>query len=43
MVEIMKDCKINKELIGDVYFLVRRHETGGDSRGNVFKNTGQMP
>jgi len=38
MVEIMKDCKINQKLIEDVYFLVRRHETGGDSRVDVLKN-----
>jgi len=38
MVEIMKDCKINQELIEDVYYLVRHHETGGDSRANVLKN-----
>ena len=33
----MKDCKINQELIDDVYFLVRHHETEGDSRVNVLK------
>ena len=38
MVEIMKDCKINQELIEDVYFLVRHHEIGGDSRVNLLKN-----
>ena len=38
MVEIMKDCKINQELIEDVYFLVRHHETGGDSRVNVLRD-----
>ena len=38
MVETMKDCKINQELIEDVYFLVRHHEIGGDSRVNLLKN-----
>ena len=38
MVETMKDCKINQELIEDVYLLVRHHETGGDSRVDVLKN-----
>ena len=38
MVEIMKDCKINQELIENVYFLVRNHETGGDSRVNVLRD-----
>ncbi len=38
MVELMKDCKINQELIDDVYFLVRHHEVEGDSRVNVLKN-----
>ncbi len=37
MAELMKDCKINQELIEDVYFLIRYHETGGDSRVNVLK------
>jgi len=38
MVEIMKDYKINQELIEDVYFLVRHHETGGDGRSNVLRD-----
>lgn len=38
MVELMKDYKINQELIDDVYFLVRYHESGGNSRVNVLKN-----
>ena len=37
MAELMKDCKINQEIIDDVYFLVRHHETEGDSRVNVLK------
>ena len=36
--EIMKDCKINQELIEDIYFLVRHHECGGNSRVNVLRD-----
>ena len=36
--EIMKDCKINQELIDDVYFLVRHHERGGDNTVNVLRD-----
>ncbi len=38
IVEMMKDCRISQELIDDVYFLVRYHETGGNSRINVLKD-----
>ncbi len=38
IVEIMKDCKINQELIDDVHFLVRQHERGGDSRISVLRD-----
>ena len=36
--EIMKDCKIDQELIDDVFFLVRHHESGGNSRANVLRD-----
>ena len=36
--EIMKDCKIDQELIDDVFFLVRHHESGGNSRVNVLRD-----
>ena len=38
MVEIMKDCKTNQELIEDIYSLVRRHERGGNNRVNVLRD-----
>ena len=42
IVEIMEDCKISQELIDDVYFLVRHHESGGDSRVNVLRDADTM-
>ena len=38
IVETMEDCKINQELIDDVYFLVCHHERGGDNRVNVLRD-----
>ncbi|MBA7555301.1 hypothetical protein ES705_47959 [subsurface metagenome] len=34
----MKDCNLAKEFIDNVFFLVRHHETGGDSRTDVLRN-----
>ncbi len=38
LVEIMKKCNIGKELIDDVFFLVRHHETGCEKKVNVLKD-----
>jgi hypothetical protein len=35
LTKIMKDCNIRKEIIDDVFFLVRRHETGGGKRADI--------
>jgi len=36
--EIMKEYNVRKELIDDVLFLVRHHETGGDGRVIVLRD-----
>lgn len=36
--EIMKECNTGKELINDVFFLVRHHETGGSKRVDVLRD-----
>ncbi len=36
--EIMKGCNVRKELVEDVFFLVRHHETGGDRRVDVIRD-----
>ena len=36
--EIMKGCNVRKELVGDVFFLVSHHETGGDRRVDVLRD-----
>jgi len=33
--KIMEDCKLKKELVKDVFFLVSHHEKGGDERIDV--------
>ena len=33
--KIMEDCKLKKELVKDVFFLVSHHEKGGDKRIDV--------
>ncbi len=38
LVEIMKECNIHMNLIDDVVSLVRRHETGGDTRADLLKD-----
>ena len=38
MKEIMQDCNMSKELINDVYYLVRHHEKGGNNRVDVLKD-----
>jgi len=35
---IMEDCGVQQEMAGEVYLLVCRHETGGDSRADLIKN-----
>ncbi len=35
---IMEDCGVQKEMAGEVYLLVCRHETGGDPRADLIKN-----
>ena len=35
LTEIMEECNVRKELVNDVFFLVRHHETGGDERADV--------
>ncbi len=35
---IMKECNIHSELIDDVVFLVRHHETGGDPRADLLRD-----
>ena len=36
--EIMTGCNVRKELADDVFFLVSRHEIGGDKRVDVLKD-----
>lgn len=36
--EIMKGCNLGKQLIEQVFFLVRHHEAGGNSRVEVLRN-----
>lgn len=36
--EIMTVCNVRKELVDDVFFLVSRHEIGGDKRVNILKD-----
>ena len=36
--EIMTRCNVKKELVDDVFFLVSRHETGGDRRVDVLRD-----
>ncbi len=38
LAEIMQECNISKELVDDVLFLVRHHETGDDRRASVLRN-----
>lgn len=38
LAEIMRECNIIEKLIDDVFFLVRRHETGGDKRADVLRD-----
>ena len=35
---IMEDCGVQREMAGEVYLLVCRHETGGDPRADLIKN-----
>jgi hypothetical protein len=35
--KIMEECNVRKELVDDVFFLVSRHEIGGDKRVDVLK------
>ncbi|NIA10036.1 MAG: DUF4202 family protein [Nitrospiraceae bacterium] len=36
--EIMEECNVRKELVDDVFFLVSRHEIGGDRRVDVLRD-----
>ena len=36
--EIMTECNVRKELVDDVFFLVSRHEIGGDRRADVLRD-----
>lgn len=38
LTEIMKECNISKELIDDLFSLVRHHETGGSSKTDILKD-----
>jgi hypothetical protein len=38
LVEIMKECNISKELIDDLFSLVRHHETGGTRRVDILRD-----
>jgi hypothetical protein len=38
LAEIMEDCKIEKELVDDIFTLVSQHETGGNNRMNVLRD-----
>ncbi len=38
LVEIMKECNISKKLADDIFFLVRRHETGGTRRVDILRD-----
>ena len=38
LTEIMKEYNISRELADDVFFLIRHHETGGDSRIDLLKD-----
>jgi HD domain. len=37
--EIMMKCNLRKELVNDVFFLVRHHEIGGDRRADVLRDS----
>jgi len=37
--EIMTGCNARKELVDDVFFLVRHHEIGGDRRVDVLRDS----
>ena len=36
--EIMEECNVRKELVDEVFFLVSRHEIGGDRRVDVLRD-----
>ena len=36
--EIMEDCRVPQDLASEVYWLVCRHETGGDPRADLIKD-----
>ena len=38
LAEIMKDCKINRKLANDIFFLVGHHETGGTDDADVLRD-----
>ncbi len=38
LVELVKQCGLNKKLADDIFFLVRHHETGGTKRANILKD-----
>ncbi|TET33053.1 MAG: DUF4202 family protein [Planctomycetota bacterium] len=38
LMEIMEECKVRKELIEDVFYLVSHHEAGGNRRADILKD-----
>ena len=38
LVELVKQCGLNKKLADNIFFLVRHHETGGTKRANILKD-----
>lgn len=38
LVEIMKECNVSKKLSDDISYLVRNHETGGESRVDILRD-----
>ena len=38
LTEIMRACNLSTELVDDVFFLVRHHETGGGKKADVLRN-----